>query len=313
MKMRVNVMGIAAAVVALVGFSGTADATVTAFPATQPGDTTANFNFFNSLTIPPGGAFDERGFSSFQYLISNDGGDALDMGDQFITFGEDRKVAGSSLPGDLGGPELSGKTFEFSIQHNYVGLERNFTFALNEMGGGISNTLCWGGGCDQSIPASNKTETLGGVGPITDFNGLQLQVRAQLDQDILNPVADVQITGLSGVDLAPGTTFFDETVTPASPATILFDSPGRQGQWIMADDNDLTLSEWELTGLVTLSRDDLAENDVTALRFKLDLVQDPTLPFGEVKVVPLPGAVWLFGTGLVALLGFGRWRYKQAV
>jgi hypothetical protein len=246
-------------------------------------------------------------------MISNDGGDALDMGDQFITFGEDRKVSGSSLPADLGGPELSGKTFEFSLQHNYVGSQRNFTFALNEMGGnngGISSTLCWGT-CDPSIPAEKKVETLGGEGPIANFNALQLQVRAQLDQDIINPVAVVQITGLSGVDLAPGTTFFDETVTPASPASILFDSAGRQGQWIVADDNDLTLNDWELTGLVTLSREDPAENDVTALRFKVDLVQDPSLPFGA--VVPIPAAVWLFGTGLMALMGVGRWRKKHAV
>ena len=80
---------------------------------------------------------------------------------------------------------------------------------------------------------------------------------------------------------------------------------------IAADSNDLTLNDWELTGFVTLSRMDDATDDVTKVRFKVDLVQDPSLPFGA--VVPIPAAVWLFGTGLMALMGVGRWRKKHAV
>ncbi len=246
---------------------------------------------------------DERGFSSFQYLISGDDGGILDRGDHFITNGEDRKDD-LSIAADLGiQPDLSGKQFAFSLQHNFIG-GRNFTFTVDEVGNGTASTLCWGMGCDAD--ADIVAETLGGDRPFTDFNGLQLQVRANEDNSIINPLAAVQITRLSGVDLASGTTFFDDVVTPSSLPTILFANPGRQVQWLMADDNDLTLNEWELTRMVTLSRDDLATEDVTALRIKVDLVRDPNRPFGA--LVPIPGGVWLFGTGLMALLGFGRCR-----
>lgn len=306
MKMRVNVLGIAAAAVALVGLSGTANASVTAI---GPGGN--NFAYFSGLTIPPGGAFDERGFASFQYLISGRDGSLFRRSDQFVINGEERDE-NKSLFNDLGGAsDLSGTKFTFSLQHNLLG-GRNFTFSLNEMNNGNSSVICWGQGCDAGSDISEPT-TPDGATPFADFNVLQLQVRAQADFDILNPVAEVKITGLTGVDLAPGTSLFDETVIPTSPGTVLPSDLGRRGQWYAADGSDFTLNEWELTGEVTLSRDDLALEDLTKLRVKVDLAQDARFGFGEIGVIPIPGAVWLFGTGLVALLGIGRWRREQAV
>ncbi len=107
----------------------------------------------------------------------------------------------------------------------------------------------------------------------------------------------MRITSLSGVELA-GAAFFDEAVTPDSPGTILGDS-GRRGQWMLGDSLDLVLDEWELTGLVTLSRPDAALSDVTKVRLAVDFVRDPDLAY-----VPEPSAGLLFGAALSVLMPF---------
>ena len=141
MKTRGNLLGIAAVASFVVGTVETADAMVVVFPDTQPGAQLLNLAFFSGLDRLPGAGFDERAFSSFQYLISADAGDVFDRGDHFITNGEDRKVD-PSIAADLGNqPDLSQRQFDFSIQHNFVG-GRNFTFALSDTNSGDASTLC---------------------------------------------------------------------------------------------------------------------------------------------------------------------------
>jgi hypothetical protein len=56
--------------------------------------------------------------------------------------------------------------------------------------------------------------------------------------------------------------------------------------------------EWELTGLVTITRPDLGDNatmDRSSIRLAIDLVKDPSLP------VPEPGTALLMGLGLAGL------------
>lgn len=69
------------------------------------------------------------------------------------------------------------------------------------------------------------------------------------------------ITSLIGVDVA-GAAFFDEVVTPDSPGTISLFDPGRRGEWMLGDSLDLVLYEWELTGVVALSRPGMTLEDL---------------------------------------------------
>ena len=105
------------------------------------------------------------------------------------------------------------------------------------------------------------------------------------------------ITSLLGLDVA-GADFFDETVTPDVPGTIFPFDLGRRGQWLLADELDFVLKEWELTGVVTLSRPDAALSDVTKVRLAVDFVRDPRLPF---LPVPELSSVSLLAAGLLAL------------
>ena len=61
------------------------------------------------------------------------------------------------------------------------------------------------------------------------------------------------------------------------------------------------LTDWELAGTVTLSRPDDALLDLTQVRFAVDLVNDTRL-----ALIPVPAPVWLFGFGLVGLIGIAR-------
>ena len=228
----------------------------------------------------PTGKFDETGLSGFEFLISSRTGE-FRANDQYLISGEETEET-TSIGIDLGGVgDLSGVPLAFSIRHNLVG-GRNFTFSLRDASTTESSVLCWGQNCP---PRSTSIEILNGIPPIRNYNGLQIQVRAQ---DVAGSTAAVRITSLSGVELA-GAAFFDEAVTPDSPGTIPGDS-GRRGQWMLGDSLDLVLDEWELTGLVTLSRPDAALSDVTKVRLAVDFVRDPDLAY-----VPEPSAGLLFG------------------
>lgn len=255
-----------------------AGATVT---VSGPADNSAYFPL-----VMPTGAFDERGLSGFEFLI---GGveTGFFAGDQYIVQGEDTNPA-QTIFADLGtAADLSGETFDFSIQHNLAS-GRNFTFSISNAL--QTSVLCWGLGC---APGSISAETINGFAPILDYNGLQVQIRAQ---DVLGATTQVQIQGLTGVMLNLQEPLFDETVTLSTPGTILPFDLGRRGQWFMADDNDLTANEWELFGTVTLTRPDDATTDRTKVRLAVDLVRNESLPF-----VPEPSTGLLVGLGLAGL------------
>jgi hypothetical protein len=241
----------------------------------------------------PTGQFDETGLSGFEFQISSLTGE-FRANDQYLISGESTEEA-TSLGNDLGVVgDLSGVSFGFSIQHNLVG-GRNFTFSLTNPVSSQVSVLCWGDNCPIG---SNAAPILAGIPPISDYNGIQIQVRAQ---DVAGSSAAVTITALNGVAVA-GAGFFDETVTPASPGTLPGDL-GRRGQWMMGDSLDLVLNEWELLGTVTLSRPDAALADRTKVRLAVDLVRDPSLPF----LVPEPSTSALLASFAVLAL-VGRWR-----
>jgi hypothetical protein len=233
----------------------------------------------------PTGKFDETGLSGFEFLISSVTG-TFRANDQYLISGEETDAA-TSIGNELGAVgDLSSITFEFSIQHNLVG-GRNFTFGLTNLVTSEVSVLCWGENCPAG---SNATEILNGIPPISDYNGLQIQVRAQ---EIEDSSAAVTITALSGVTVG-GADFFDEVVTPDSPGTIPGDT-GRRGQWMLGDSLDLVLNEWELIGTVVLTRSDAALQDVTKVRLSVDLVRDLTRPY----LVPEPSASLLLASLLV--------------
>lgn len=235
----------------------------------------------------PTGQFDETGLSGFEFLISSQSG-VFREADQYLIAGEDTQPT-TSLSANLGDvSDLSGTEFAFSVQHNLVG-GRNFTFSLTDVLGGTTSVLCWGENC---AAGSISTQLLNGMTPILDYNGLQMQVRAQ---DVVGATAEVTVTSFTGVTLS-GNPLFDEIVTLTSPASILNDT-GRRGQWFMGDNLDLVVNEWEFAGLVTLTRPDAALTDVTKVRLAIDFVRDPNLPF----LVPEPSTTVLGFTFLLAL------------
>jgi len=241
----------------------------------------------------PTGQFDETGLSGFEFLISSRTGDFL-ANDQYLISGNVTDAA-TSLGNELGAvADLSGVPFAFSIRHNRVG-GRNFSFHLTNLVTSAESVQCWGEGCPAG---SNHVGILNGIPPISDYNGLQVQVRAQ---GVPGSSAAVTIAGLGGVTLA-GADLFDEVVTPVSPGTIPGDT-GRRGQWLLGDSLDLLQNEWELFGTVTLSRPDAALQDRTMVRLSVDLVRDLTLPYA----VPEPAAGLLPCAALAGLAALG-WR-----
>jgi hypothetical protein len=244
----------------------------------------------------PTGQFDERGLSGFEFLISSvdPATDAFTANDQYLIQGEDTnptQAIGNNL-GMVG--DLSGVPFNFSIQHNLVG-GRNFTFSLTNTVTSNVSVLCWGVNC---APGSTAAELINGQGPIFDYNGLQVQARAQ---EVAGSSVDLQILSLSGVTLA-GSPLFDETVEPDTPGTIFAFDLGRRGQWFLADNLDFHTNEWEMLGQITLNRPDAALSDRTKVRLAIDFVRDPTLP----HVVPEPSTALFMGLGLSALAAKSR-------
>lgn len=243
----------------------------------------------------PTGEFDETGLSGFEFLISSTT-DPFTGNDQYLIQGEDTNPI-QAIGNDLGDVEdLRDVTFTFSIQHNLVG-GRNFTFALTNSLTSETSVLCWGQNCAMD---ANAAEFINGEPPIMGYNGLQFQVRSQ---EIRGSSATVEILSLNGVDVG-GSPFFDETVNRISPGTIPLDT-GRRGQWMMADNLDLLVNEWELLGTVRLDRPDAALVDRTKVRLSVDLVRDPNLPF----LVPEPASL-LLSLASLATVGFlGRFRH----
>jgi hypothetical protein len=189
--------------------------------------------------------------------------------------------------------DLSGVPMNFSIQHNLVG-GRNFTFSMENTITNMTSVLCWGLNC---APGSIASETINGEAPFAEFNGLQIQVRAQ---DVPGSTASVEILSLTGISDIIGDPLYNETVDPTLPGTLqtfLGTDDGRRGQWLIADSLDFLLNEWELAGVVTLSRPDDALSDRTKVRLAIDLVRDPEFP----SVVPEPSTALLVGLGLAGL------------
>jgi len=245
----------------LMGTAGGAGAVVR---VTDPNDGSVFFGLFR-----PTGQFDETGLSGFEFLISSTTG-AFNANDQYLISGESTEQA-TSLGAELGSVlDLSGTLFSFAIQHNLSGGE-NFTFILTNQVTTVTSALCWGVNCP---PGSISTEILNGIPPIRDYNGIQIQVRAQ---DVAGSSTAVTITSFSGPETT-GAGFFNEVVTPDVPGTIFAFDKGRRGQWLMGDKLDLVLNEWELAGTVTLSRPDAALTERTKVRLAVDFVRDPNLP-----------------------------------
>lgn len=234
----------------------------------------------------PTGKFDETGLAGFELLVSSRTGE-FRAADMYLIAGEVTEPD-HALALDLGdAAQLSAVPLGFSIEHRLAG-GRRLLFRVSPAAGTGTHLLCWGTGCPAEALSA---ERLGALAPPVDWNGLQVQVRAQ---EVPGASAALRLLALDGVDLA-GAPLFDETVTPDSPGTIPGDA-GRRGQWLLADDLDLVTREWTLRGILTLSRPDEATTDLTKVRLAVDLVRDPTLPF-----VPEPGTLLLVVCGLVGL------------
>lgn len=285
MRTRAGIRRVSALVLA---WLAAADGAAAGVVVTDPDDASVFLELFR-----PTGVFDETGMSGFEFLISSRTKE-FRANDQYLIAGEETAPA-TSIGSDLGAvADLSGTAFAFSIRHNLTG-GRNFTFRVTHPQTSATSVLCWGENCP---PGPGSTGLLDGIPPIGDYNGLQIQVRAQ---DVEGASAAVTLHSLTGVELS-GADLFDDVVTPESPGTI---DAGRRGQWMLGDDLDLVLLEWELQGTVTLSRPDAALEDLTKVRLAVDLVRHPDLPFIP---APEPSGFLL----AAAALGAVAWLHPRA-
>ncbi|HET6495363.1 MAG TPA: hypothetical protein VFH61_08375, partial [Thermoleophilia bacterium] len=156
----------AAAFLLSLAFAGPAAATVV---VSGPADGSAYIPLYM-----PTGKFDERGLSGFEFLISSTTGQ-FNSNDQYLIQGEDTNEA-QAIGNDLGSvASLAGVPFTFSIRHNLTG-GRNFTFSLVDTVTSQMSVLCWGKNC---AGGATSAELINGLAPIVDYNGIQVQVRAQ--------------------------------------------------------------------------------------------------------------------------------------
>src|SRR4029453_6435458 len=154
-----------AALAALV-LSGRAGAVVTVY---GPDDGSVFFELDR-----PTGQLDETGLSGFKILIPSRTG-SFRPNDHHLVAGEATEEAPAGGAGVGAVIDLSGTAFDFSIQHNLAG-GRNFTFRVTHPTTPAESVLCWGLGC---APGSPGVGRLDGIRPIDDYNGIQIQVRAQ--------------------------------------------------------------------------------------------------------------------------------------
>ena len=247
--------------------------------------------------LKPTGKPDEPSLGGFNYWISSrTGASDFKKNDQYLNVGDETDET-TAIAADLGTvTNLSGTGFDFSITHT---ANKNVSFDLSNLGTGATSTLCWGIDCPTG---SISTPTLDGQPPINNYNGLQIQVRAQ---EILGSSITIDNLTLTGLDIAPGSAaLFDGVVTPFTPSTLPLDLPGRVGQWILG--TDLVLLDWELAGRVTLVRPDAALSDRNKVRLAVDFVNDTRLP-----TIPVPAALPMSLTGL-AFLGMFLRRRRSA-
>jgi len=234
-------------------------------PATGSVEITGDWETLLSLEKPTG-KFDEPSFGGFNYLISSlDTG--LNASDVYINIG-DETTAASAIAVDLGKVgDLSGVAFDFSIRHESGD---NYSFRVTNASSGESTTLCWGVSCPSG---SIATELLDGQVPISNYNGLQVQLRSQDVQGSSAKLENLELIGMTPT--AGSAPLLATTVKPDTPSTIPIDPPGRVGQWILG--TDLAVMDWELKGRITLSRPDDATSERSKVRLAVDFVHDTRL------------------------------------
>jgi hypothetical protein len=184
----------------------------------------------------------------------------------YLNFG-DETTPEEALGFDLGDAnELSSKAFEFEI-NSYAGTR--YTFSMTPMDGTDSVSLCWGHGCPEFTISATR---LGGYPPaaLGNYNGLQIQLRAQEVQGSSAELSNLRLTGVDiSDDSAP---LLEAFVYPDSPSTIPLDPPGRLGQWILGA--GLSQVSWSPSGRITLTRPDDAVAERSKVRLAIDFVRD---------------------------------------
>lgn len=273
-----------------------------------PDNATADVVVSNDTSIffrldKPSGDFDEPSFGGFEYRISGKDLPDFRANDQYLNVGEE-VLETNSIAHELGKqPDLAGVAFDFSIVHNKG---KHYAFSMVNRNTSFTSIQCWGIECPVGGDLNTSTVALDGQTPITNWNGLQIQVRAQ---EVNPSSATIENLRLTGVDIAAGSDpLFDGTVTNFTPSSCIpFDPAGRVCQWVLG--NDLTQSSWELAGTVTLDRTDDATNDRTKVRLAVDFVNDPTIP--PPSAIPVPAALPLFASALALLGAVARRRQNR--
>ncbi|NWF54487.1 MAG: hypothetical protein HXY45_06800 [Syntrophaceae bacterium] len=132
------------------------------------------------------------------------------------------------------------------------------------------------------------------VSQLRSFNAIELYAHANASTPPVSS-AYISITDLAFTGHGTSGSFVNMNAAwPAGPTGLT--------QWLVAD-TDLSLIDWTLSGKVQAGFTGYTSGNIDE-RIKFDI---KTL---EATVVPIPGAVWLLGSGLIGLIGIARRRRK---
>lgn len=205
--------------------------------------------------------------------------------DQMLSNGADPAgVADMTSIDYAGGTALNNTTWNFSITYESGddGVQ-GFTFVMNQVGGaGDSGTLFY----DLNNPLNGQTPT--GV-----FNviGIEANAGSLLDPTSYNETAYMDISNLTF------TSTLSSSGALANPLAADSATQEQANTWITSS-VDLNSVDWVLTGTVTAGHDCNGSGSVGCLT---DDSVRMNLTFAQATVVPLPAAVWLFGSALAGL------------
>ncbi len=139
---------------------------------------------------------------------------------------------------------------------------------------------------------------INGITPTQAFNGIKIEARAGALRDSTSS-ANIDITNLSFSSAMNTNGVLPTNLSAFTPPGVNEDI----STWLVADTN-LGDIDWLLTGTVNGSflcsggGASCLRDESVKLNFKL----------ADVSVVPIPGALWLFGTGLLTFAGLSRRR-----
>ena len=183
----------------------------------------------------------------------------------------------------------------------------------------LSMAMALGAGTASAVPMSSATFTM--LDPTAPTNNVDPDVTGDIGGGAWSVASTNLFSGLAwtahdGTTFGPGTYTFDTIQGGIITGVVV--GAGQVGGHILFDwgatkDIDV-VNVWDVTGNDYFSTDGIAGNPVNPDGIRgYGMIDGPFPGFNanfDFTAVPVPAAVWLFGSGLVGLVGVARRRRK---